>query len=259
VAKTKELKKRSWGQESIVFVRFGSRLPCERLSFQRGLRPRYVQIRFTNLRPGTVTNVGSPHGCGRDEICTAALASSSGRESHVHSATTPASSPSKHDDDGSGGGHVHNSPSSSSAVAGAPLGDDRKDPLARCSHDSSLLPYEGVAEAAAVEAAAAPSVPSNLGMASLGFLDLEEEPNMPEMLGMATVGALGSLGAFSPVPDAVEAVASGGGAPAYGLYVIAAKGTCRVGTLVSAHTDRRGAPDDAYCDVFGGWGEPTGL
>ena len=36
VAKTKELKKRSWGacQERIVFVRFGSRLPCERHSFQ---------------------------------------------------------------------------------------------------------------------------------------------------------------------------------------------------------------------------------
>ena len=31
MAKTKELKKRSWGQEMIVFVRFGSRLPCERL------------------------------------------------------------------------------------------------------------------------------------------------------------------------------------------------------------------------------------
>lgn len=71
--------------------------------------------------------------------------------------------------------------------------------------------------------AAAPSVPSNLGMASLVFLDLDAEPNMPEMLGMAIVGALGNLGAFSPA-DAVGAVASsgggrggGGGAPAYGL------------------------------------------
>ena len=35
MAKTKELKKRALGNSESVFVRFGSRLPCERLSFQR--------------------------------------------------------------------------------------------------------------------------------------------------------------------------------------------------------------------------------
>jgi len=35
VSKTKELKKRLWGQERIITSDFGSRLPCERLSFQR--------------------------------------------------------------------------------------------------------------------------------------------------------------------------------------------------------------------------------
>ena len=40
MAKTKELKKRSWGQERIVSVSFGSRLPCERLSFRCELEKR---------------------------------------------------------------------------------------------------------------------------------------------------------------------------------------------------------------------------
>jgi hypothetical protein len=103
---------------------------------------------------------------------------------------------------------------SSSAVAGAAVGDPSR---ARCSRDSSLLPYEGVA---AVVEAAASSVPSNLGMVPLGVLDFDVEPNMPERLGRATVGALGNLDAFGAA-DAVGALAStggeGGGAPVYGL------------------------------------------
>jgi len=45
VAKTKEPKKRSWGvgQERLVVVSFGSRLPCQRLSFLDDLRPGTVR------------------------------------------------------------------------------------------------------------------------------------------------------------------------------------------------------------------------
>ena len=49
MAKTKELKKRSWGNvENRFFVSFGSRLPCERLSFQR-----VGPYQILDLRPGT--------------------------------------------------------------------------------------------------------------------------------------------------------------------------------------------------------------
>jgi len=80
VAKTKELKRRSWGQERIVFVSFGSRLPCSRLSFQRvqtGEPPSQAEVSLPSLARRLLTsaaNIAIAHDTMRRRSCEDAAA-----------------------------------------------------------------------------------------------------------------------------------------------------------------------------------------